>query len=208
MNRNVQKSTEIPQLQQTEQVVDVPVVLVAQAPRVQVVEEAVEIPQLQVVKKIGVIPKTVQISQLQLDTDIRTVQGTQTSERLNTAFLRRVTQAEIGALSTSECGRSANMKRSTQQQDNQPQAARQFSATRERGRKKREMEGRKKEGMLNKWNVMRKEDREKKEKETEDKVKRERKVEKKVRREKRVKGERRKKEGTLRKKSANRLRRT
>ena len=103
---------------------------------VQVVEEAVEIPQLQAVKKIGVIPETFETSQLQLE-------GTQTSESLNTAFLRLVTQAEIGALSTSECGRSANMKRITQQQNNQPQAARQVSTTRERvkekgGRKKEE----------------------------------------------------------------------
>ena len=43
MNPDVQKTIEIPQLQHTEQVVDVPVVLVAQVPRVEVVEEAVEI---------------------------------------------------------------------------------------------------------------------------------------------------------------------
>ena len=62
----------------------------------EVVDEAIEIPQLQAVKKIGVIPETFQTSELQLE-------GTHTSEKLNTAFLRRVTQAEIGALSTSEC---------------------------------------------------------------------------------------------------------
>ena len=63
--------------------------------------------QLQLGEKIDVI------------TDIWTVQGTQTFESLNSAFLRRVTQAEIGALSTSECDRSANTKRITQQQNNQ-----------------------------------------------------------------------------------------
>ena len=102
MNPDVQKTKEIPQLQHIDDVVDVPVQLVARVPRVEAVEEAVEIPQLQAVKKIGVIPETFETSELQLE-------GTQTSESLNTAFLRRVTQAEIGALSTSECGRSANM---------------------------------------------------------------------------------------------------
>ena len=131
--------------------VDVPVVLVAQVSQVRVVEETAGISQLPLVEKIAGI------------TDIRTGQGTQTSESLNTAFLRQVTQAEIGALPTSECGRSANLKRITQQpdsdqqqqQDNQPQAARQ-SARQER-EKKRE-EGRKKKGdMLNKLGVRRKE---------------------------------------------------
>ena len=51
MNPDVQKTTETPQLQHTEQVVDVPVVLVAQVPRVEVVEEAVEISQFQAVRK-------------------------------------------------------------------------------------------------------------------------------------------------------------
>ena len=100
-----------------------------------VVEETGEISQLPLVEKIAVI------------TDVRTVQGTQTSESLNTAFLRQVTQAETGALSTSECGRSANTQRITQQpgssqqqqQDNQPQAARQ-SARQEKRERERERE--------------------------------------------------------------------
>ena len=100
----VKKTAETPQLQ----VVDVPVQLVAQVPRVEVVEEAVEIPQLQAVKKIGVIPETFETSELQLE-------GTQTSESLNTAFLRRVTQAEIRASSMPEHGWSSGMQRSTQQ---------------------------------------------------------------------------------------------
>ena len=110
MNPDVQKTIEISQLQHTDDVVDVPVQLFAHVPRVEVVEEAVENPQVQAVKKIGVIPETFETSELQLE-------GTQTSESLNTAFLRRVTQAEIGILSTSECGRSANMQRGTQQRD-------------------------------------------------------------------------------------------
>ena len=96
MNRNVHETIEIPQLRHNDQVVDVPVVLVAQVSQVRVVQETVGISQLPLVEKIAVI------------TDIRTGQGTQTSESLNTVFLRQVTQAEIGALSTSECGRSAN----------------------------------------------------------------------------------------------------
>ena len=120
-------------MQHNDQVVGVPVVLVAQVSQVRVVEETAGISQLPLVEKIVVL------------TDIRTGQGTQTSESLNTAFLRQVTQAEIGALPTSECGRSANLKRITQQpdsdqqqqQDNQPQAARQ-SARQEREKEKGE----------------------------------------------------------------------
>ena len=80
---NVHENLENPQLQHTDQVVDVPVVLVVQFPRMQVVEEAVEIPQLHVIKKI---PETVEISQLPpvekivVITDIRTVHGTQTPD--------------------------------------------------------------------------------------------------------------------------------
>ena len=71
--------------------------------------KTVEISQLPLVEKIAVIP------------DIRTVQGTLTSQSLNTAFVRQVTQAELGALSTSECGRSANIRRITQQQPDRSQ---------------------------------------------------------------------------------------
>ena len=48
----------IPQLRQTDQVIDVPVVLVMQVPWVRVVAETAEIPQLLFVKKIGVIPES------------------------------------------------------------------------------------------------------------------------------------------------------
>ena len=71
--------------------------LVVQAPLVQVMMKTVQISQLPFIEKISVIP------------EIRTVPGTQTSESLNTAFLRRVTQAGIGA--------SSGMQRSTQQRD-------------------------------------------------------------------------------------------
>ena len=48
---------------QTDQVIDVPVVLVVQVPWVRVVAETAEIPQLLFVKKIGVIPETAEIPQ-------------------------------------------------------------------------------------------------------------------------------------------------
>ena len=60
---------------------DVPAVLVVQVLQVQVVVETVEIPQWSFVEKILVIPES------------RTVQDTQTSESVNTAFVRHVTQA-------------------------------------------------------------------------------------------------------------------
>ena len=95
--QTVQTNMEIPQLHYCDEVIDVPVVLVVQAPLVQVMMKTVQISQLPFIEKISVIP------------EIRTVPGTQTSESLNTAFLRRVTQAEIGA--------SSGMQRSTQQRD-------------------------------------------------------------------------------------------
>ena len=55
------------QLRQTDQVIDVPVMLVVQIPRVRVVAETAEIPQLPFVKKIGVIPETAEIRQLLSD---------------------------------------------------------------------------------------------------------------------------------------------
>ena len=62
---------------------DVPAVLVVRVPQVQVVVETVQIPQWSFVEKIVVIPES------------RTVQDTQTSESVNTAFVRHVTQAEM-----------------------------------------------------------------------------------------------------------------
>ena len=56
----------IHQLQHTDQVIDVPVVLAMQVPWVRVVAETAEIPLLLLVKKIGVIPETAEIPQLLL----------------------------------------------------------------------------------------------------------------------------------------------
>ena len=53
---------------------DVPTVLVVRVPQVQVVAETVQIPQLPFVEKIVLIPES------------RTVQETQTSESVNSAF--------------------------------------------------------------------------------------------------------------------------
>ena len=66
----VEKTTEIPQFRVADKVVDVPVVLVVQAPQVQVPEKTVEISQLQAVEKIVETPET------------QTIQGIQTSESL------------------------------------------------------------------------------------------------------------------------------
>ena len=76
----VQKTTEISQLQYTDDVVDVPVVLVVQVLDEQVVTKTAEIAQWPFVKKIGVIPETAEIPQLPSDVQVRTVQGTHTSE--------------------------------------------------------------------------------------------------------------------------------
>ena len=121
----VEKTTEIPQFRVADKVVDVPVVLVVEAPLVQVIVKTIQISQLPFIEKIAVIP------------EIRTVPGTQTSESLNTAFLRRVTQAEIGALAMSEHGWSAGMQRSTQQCDsNQAVASNNCKQHNKRERKK------------------------------------------------------------------------
>ena len=187
MNRNVHE--EVPQLQHTDQVVDVPVVLVAQVPQVRVVAETAGIPQLPLGEKIVAIP------------EVRTVQGTQTSESFTVAgkFHREILMrgvapnieadsftddlSSVGSkgLNHQDCEVlfHAGSKRITQppdssqqqQQDNQPQAARQ-SARQERG-------------------------------EEEERGERER-----ERREGRVKEEGRRKEERPRKKSTGRLRRT
>ena len=90
MNRNVHKTVEIHQLQHTDQVVDVPVVVVAEVPQVHVVMKTVETPQLPSVvqaPRVQVVAQTAEIPRLRLSEkivtipDVRTVQGTQTSER-------------------------------------------------------------------------------------------------------------------------------
>ena len=73
VNRNVQKIKEISQLRCTGyQVVDVPVVLVVQVPEEQVVAKTVEIPRSLLSEKIVSIP------------EVRTIQGTGTSESFRT----------------------------------------------------------------------------------------------------------------------------
>ena len=67
----VQKSIETPLLQYCDDAIDVPVVLVVQAPLVQVMMKTVQIPQLPYIEKINVIP------------EIQTVPGPQTSESLS-----------------------------------------------------------------------------------------------------------------------------
>ena len=65
----VQKTIEITQLQHTDEVVDVPVVLVTQVPQVRVVMKTVETPQLEFVEQVPqvrVVKKTVEDSQLQI----------------------------------------------------------------------------------------------------------------------------------------------
>ena len=134
--------------------VDVPHVLVAQVPQVLVVEEAVEIPQLQAVKKIGVIPETFETSQLQLE-------GTQTSESLNTGFLRRVTQAENSSF-FSVGVRSVCQDEAHHTAAKQPTTSGKTSQhDRREGERKGRKEERRRKGW-NEWDVMRKADRESK----------------------------------------------
>ena len=78
----VTKHVEIPQLQITDKVVDVPVVLVVPVPQVRVVKKTVEGPQFQIVEKTAEAPQT------------QTIQGTQTSESLVNASFHQVAQAE------------------------------------------------------------------------------------------------------------------
>ena len=86
-NWNVQKTIEITQLRYTDDVVDVPVVLVVQVPQVQVVAETAEIPQVLSdvqVPQVHVVIKTVEIRQLLfvektvMIPEIQTVQGPRT----------------------------------------------------------------------------------------------------------------------------------
>ena len=83
MTQTVQKTTEIPQLQFPDQVVDVPLAFVVLVPQMQVVPETVEISQLDVVEKSAETP------------EIQTIHGTQTSESLSTAPVRQMAQSEV-----------------------------------------------------------------------------------------------------------------
>ena len=83
MTQTVQKTTEIPQLQFPDQVVDVPLAFVVLVPQMQVVPETVEISQLDVVEKSAETP------------EIQTIHGTQTSESLSIAPVRQVAQSDV-----------------------------------------------------------------------------------------------------------------
>ena len=104
--QTVQKTIEISQLQDIDEVVDVPVVLVAQVPRVKVVEEAVETPQLQIVKRTIEIP------------EIRMVRGTQTCESLGTARTGQLAE-ETKVYRDEACCMQQQMQQQAQQQKQQ-----------------------------------------------------------------------------------------
>ena len=80
--QTIQKTTDIPQLQCIDKVIDVPVVSVAQAQQMQIAEKTAEIPLLQIVKKTVETP------------EVQTVRCTQTSESLGTAPFCQAAQAE------------------------------------------------------------------------------------------------------------------
>ena len=82
-NRNVQKTIQIPQLQHTDQVVDVPVVVVAQVPQVHVVMKTVETPRVQIVAETTEIPQLPLVEKIEMIPEIQTIQGPQTSESLS-----------------------------------------------------------------------------------------------------------------------------
>ena len=86
------------------------------------------------------IAETFETSQLPFE-------GTQASESLNTAFLRRVTQAETGALSTSEHGWSAGMQRSTQQRDSRQAVASNNCKQHNKRERKEERKGEEEKGV-------------------------------------------------------------
>ena len=112
----MQKTVEVPPLQFTDKVSDIPVEAPIQiSPMVQTVQKTIETQQLQCIDKVSDVPvvsvvpapqvqvseKTVEISQLQAAEKIvetrgtQTIQSTQNSEKLGTTPVCRSTQAEI-----------------------------------------------------------------------------------------------------------------
>ena len=92
--QTIQKTTDIPQLQCIDKVIDVPVVSVAQAPHVQIVEKTVESAQMQIAEKTAEIP-LLQIVKKTVETpEVQTVRCAQTSESLGTAPFCQAAQAE------------------------------------------------------------------------------------------------------------------
>ena len=222
MNRNVQKTTEIPKLQYTDDVVGVPVVLVVQAPLVQVMAKTVEIPQLlsdvqvpqvRIVTETVEIPQSLFVEKTVMIPEIQTVQGPRTSESLSGEItdawkmdhetVGRGVPQDIQMDSFIDDLSSIASKGLSHHDCGGPSHVDSTSGSMHQqhtpGQAEEERERRRR------WKRRR---RKGKEREKEDKVKRGRKVEKKERREEMVKEERRRKEGTLSKKSASRLRRT
>ena len=83
MNRKVQKTTEIPQLQYIDDVVGVPVVSVVQAPLVRAVMRTVETPRVKIVAETTEIPQLPLVEKIVMIPEIQTIQGPQTSESLS-----------------------------------------------------------------------------------------------------------------------------
>ena len=81
MVQTIQKTTDIPQSQCIDEMIDVPVVSVVQVPRACVVKKTVENPQFQTVEKSAEDPQT------------QTIQGTQTSESSGNASFLQAAQA-------------------------------------------------------------------------------------------------------------------
>ena len=112
--------------------------LVVQAPLVQVMAKIIQISQLPFIEKISMIP------------EIRTVPGTETSEILNPAFLRRVTQAEIGAFVNARAWLVCCMQRSTQQRDSSQAVARNNCKQHNKRERKKERKGGRERGQVEK----------------------------------------------------------
>ena len=141
MVQTVQKTIEISQLQDIDEVDDVPAVLmVEQVPYVHVVAKTPEIPQLQITDKVidvravsaiqaprvRVVKKTVETPQLQIVKrtieipEIRMVRGTQTSESLGTARTGQLAQ-ETKVYRDEACCMQQQMQQRMQQQEQQHQ---------------------------------------------------------------------------------------
>ena len=86
----MKKTTEIPQFQVADKVVDVPVESVVQGPLVNVVAKTVQTPQLLFREKIVVIPR------------IQTIQGPQTSESLNGEISTFQLEMQMGTMFAEE----------------------------------------------------------------------------------------------------------
>ena len=138
MNREVQKTIEIPQLEHTDDVVDVPVVIVAQLPQVRIVMKTVETSQLPLVVQAPRVQIVAETTELLSDVQVPRVRVVaETVEILQSLFSEKI--AAISEVlfhgGTKRIGQQP-VGSQQQQQDNQPQTARQ-SPRQERERKGR-----------------------------------------------------------------------